>query len=52
MYSIEINDFTFFHRRAMTTWDAARMLKDNFDELYAEGAQNARLMNVGLHPHV
>jgi len=51
-YSIEINDFTFFHRRAMSTWDAARMLKDQFDELYKEGAESGRLMNVGLHPHV
>lgn len=51
-YSIEINDFTFFHRRAMTTWDAARMLKDNFDELYAEAAATGLLMNIGLHPHV
>lgn len=51
-YSIEINDFTFFHRRAMSTWDAARMLKDQFDELYKEGADSGRLMNIGLHPHV
>jgi peptidoglycan/xylan/chitin deacetylase (PgdA/CDA1 family) len=51
-YSIEINDFTFFHRRAMTTWDAARMLKDNFDELYAESAETGKMMNLGLHPHV
>ncbi len=51
-YSIEINDFTFFHRRAMSTWDAARMLKDQFDQLYLEGAQSARLMNIGLHPHI
>lgn len=51
-YSIEINDFTFFHRRAMTTWDAARMLKDNFDELYAESAETGKMMNIGLHPHV
>jgi len=51
-YSIEINDFTYFHRRAMTTWDAARMLKDNFDELYAESEATGKLMNIGLHPHV
>ena len=51
-YTIAVNDFTFFHRRAMTTWDAARMLKDQFDELYREGAESARLMNIGLHPHV
>ena len=51
-YTIEINDFTFFHRRAMSTWDAARMLEDQFDELYREGAESGRIMNVGLHPHV
>ncbi len=51
-YTIEVNDFTFFHRRAMTTWDAARMLKDQFDELYREGAETGRIMSVGLHPHV
>lgn len=51
-YTIEVNDFTFFHRRAMSTWDAARMLKDQFDELYREGAESGRIMSVGLHPHV
>ncbi len=51
-YSIEINDFTFFHRRAMTTREALQMLKDQFDELYAEGAESGRTMNVGIHPHV
>ena len=51
-YSIEINDFTFFHRRAMTSADALKMLKENFDELYSEGAETGKLMNVGIHPHV
>jgi peptidoglycan/xylan/chitin deacetylase (PgdA/CDA1 family) len=51
-YTIEVNDFTFFHRRAMSTWDAARMLKDQFDELMRDSAESARLMSVGLHPHV
>jgi allantoinase len=51
-YSIEINDFTYFHRRAMTTWDAARMLKDQFDQLYEESGESSMLMNVGVHPHV
>ena len=51
-YTIEVNDFTFFHRRAMSTWDAARMLKDQFDELYRDSAESGRLMSVGLHPHV
>ena len=51
-YTIELNDFTFFHRRAMSTWDAARMLKDQFDELYRESAESSRIMSIGLHPHV
>ena len=51
-YSVEINDFTFFHRRGMSTSDALDVLKEQFDELYREGATSGRLMNVGLHPHV
>ena len=51
-YSVEINDFTFFHRRGMSTTDALDVLKEQFDQLYREGALSGRLMNVGLHPHV
>jgi hypothetical protein len=51
-YSIEVNDFTFFHRRAMSSPDALAMLEDQFDELYAESAETGKLMNIGLHPHV
>jgi peptidoglycan/xylan/chitin deacetylase (PgdA/CDA1 family) len=28
------------------------MLKLCFDQLYAEGAETGRIMNLGLHPHV
>ncbi|MBL8383034.1 MAG: hypothetical protein JNM90_08180 [Burkholderiales bacterium] len=51
-YSVEINDFTFFHRRAMTSEDALLMLKAQFNELYAESAKTGKMMNIGLHPHV
>ncbi len=51
-YSVEINDFTFFHRRGMSTHMALDLLKEQFDQLYLEGAESGRLMNVGLHPHV
>jgi peptidoglycan/xylan/chitin deacetylase (PgdA/CDA1 family) len=51
-YSVEINDFTFFHRRAMSSEDALLMLKSQFNELYAEGAKTGKMMNIGLHPHV
>lgn len=51
-YSVEINDFTFFHRRGMSTSDALDVLKEQFDQLYREGERSGRLMNVGLHPHI
>lgn len=51
-YSVEINDFTFFHRRGMSTSAALEMLKEQFDQLYLEGETSGRLMNIGLHPHV
>lgn len=51
-YSNEINDFTLLTRRNHTT-DAFRdILIDELDVLYAEGERTARIMNVGLHPHV
>jgi allantoinase len=51
-YSVEINDFTFFQRRAMSSEDALLMLKSQFNELYAESAKTGKMMNMGLHPHV
>jgi len=51
-YSVEINDFTFFHRRGMSTSAVLELLKEQFDQLYLEGATSGRLMNIGLHPHV
>jgi peptidoglycan/xylan/chitin deacetylase (PgdA/CDA1 family) len=51
-YSIEINDFTFFHRRAMTSRDALDMLRGQFDELYSESESTGKMMNIGLHPHI
>lgn len=51
-YSVEINDFTFFHRRGMSTSATLELLKEQFDQLYLEGESSGRLMNIGLHPHV
>jgi peptidoglycan/xylan/chitin deacetylase (PgdA/CDA1 family) len=51
-YSVEMNDFTLFHRRGMTTSAVLDALKEQFDVLYEEGGSSGRLMNVGLHPHV
>ncbi len=51
-YSNEVNDFQIFLRRGMSTSQAYEVLKEQFDELYREGADSGRLMNVGIHPHV
>ena len=51
-YSVEINDFTFFHRRGMSTSEALDVLKEQFDQLYLESERTGKLMSVGLHPHV
>jgi allantoinase len=51
-YTVEMNDFMIFLRRGMTTSQAVEVFKEQFDVLYAEGAESGRLMNLGLHPHV
>ncbi len=51
-YSNEINDFTLLTRRNYTTDQFRDILVEELDVLYAEGAKTARIMNVGLHPHV
>lgn len=51
-YSNVINDFTMVTRQALTTDQYRDQLIEEFDTLYAEGAETARIMNVGLHPHV
>ena len=51
-YSNEVNDFQIFYRRGMSTSMAAEMIIEQFDELYREGAESGRLMNIGIHPHV
>ncbi|MBL0923110.1 MAG: polysaccharide deacetylase [Sphingomonadaceae bacterium] len=51
-YSNEINDFTLLTRRNYTTDQFRDILIEELDVLYAEGDKTARIMNVGLHPHV
>ena len=51
-YSNELNDFMIFMRRGNTTSEAFEVFKEQFDTLYAEGAESGRLMSIGLHPHV
>lgn len=51
-YSNDVNDFAMFARGAMTTQQALEALRDQFDQLYLEGAESGRIMNLGIHPHV
>ena len=51
-YSNDINDFNMFARGGMTLDQGLTTLREQFDCLYAEGADSLRLMNFGLHPHV
>ena len=51
-YSNEINDFTLLTRRNHTTNEFRDILLEELSVLYEEGGRSARMMNVGLHPHV
>ncbi len=51
-YSNVINDFTMLTRHHLTTTQYRDQLIEEFDVLHAEGQETARIMNIGLHPHV
>ncbi|MFC1910566.1 polysaccharide deacetylase family protein, partial [Chloroflexota bacterium] len=49
-YSVDINDipsFIYYHKTPQQFHD---MIKDQFDTLYKEGAEQARVMCISLHP--
>jgi peptidoglycan/xylan/chitin deacetylase (PgdA/CDA1 family) len=51
-YSYEINDSAQAANRFATGDEFAKMTRDAFDVLYAEGAQSARVMAICLHPFI
>jgi peptidoglycan/xylan/chitin deacetylase (PgdA/CDA1 family) len=51
-YSIEINDVSIFVAKSMTGEDFYRMVVDQFDQLYDEGAESGRVMALCLHPFI
>ena len=52
-YSLDCNDFKFFLDNGWVTGeDFYRYMLDTFDQLYEEGAETPRLMNVGLHARI
>ena len=51
-YTVETNDITVF---ALQNHESDVFLKrgrDQFDRLYAEGAENARVMAISIHPYI
>lgn len=50
-YSMELNDVVVYYQ-AFEGDDLARMIRDQFDTLYAEGAESGRVMCLALHPYM
>jgi allantoinase len=49
-YSLETNDGTVYGRRLASPREYGDILRAQFDQLYAEGAESGRVMCVPLHP--
>ncbi len=49
-YTIELND-VLSHRRGEEAEEFARQIRDYFDTVYEEGAEQGRVMCVALHPY-
>lgn len=50
-YSMEIND-SICWRRGQEGAAFAQKIRDEFDTLYAEGAQHGKVMNIAVHPFI
>jgi putative urate catabolism protein len=49
-YTLDANDFKYFTVNGFVTGDDfCTYLRDSFDQLYEEGAENPKMMSVGLH---
>jgi allantoinase len=51
-YSYEINDTAAIVRSKYTPPEFERMIRDQFDVLWREGAASARVMAICLHPYI
>jgi allantoinase len=49
-YSVELND-ALLYRRGVETEEFAGQIRDYFDTVYAEGADQGRVMCIALHPY-
>ena len=51
-YSIELNDVSMFIGKSLSGEQFYQMVVDQFDQLYADGAQTGRVMALCLHPFI
>lgn len=51
-YSIELNDINLFVSKSLSGDDFYRVVVDQFDQLYEDGAASGRVMALALHPFV
>ena len=51
-YSYELNDTSAIVRSKYTPGEFERMIRDQFDVLYEEGAESGRVMAICLHPYI
>jgi len=51
-YSYELNDMAAIVRAKYTPGEFERMIRDQFDVLWREGAQSGRVMAICLHPFI
>lgn len=51
-YTVETNDITVFALQQHAGSEWLQRGRDQFDRLHAEGAQNARVMAISIHPYI
>ncbi|GHJ41376.1 polysaccharide deacetylase family protein [Streptomyces sp. TS71-3] len=51
-YEIEVNDISLFVGKSLTGPEFLRIVRDQFDQLYADAADSGRVMSLPLHPFV
>ena len=51
-YTVETNDITVYALQGHESDVFLKRGKDQFDRLYAEGAENARVMAISVHPYI
>jgi len=51
-YTLELNDVPAVLGKGTTAEDFGKMIRDQFDVLYAEGRERPRIMSISLHPFI